>query len=503
MRSFIVFGMGMKRSLIVLKRIAAMLLVLAMTGIIGTVVAIRPAQAQGFQIGVDVFHRELAPHGRWISHPRYGWTWFPTRVNADWRPYVDGHWVWTHEYGWYWVSNEDFGWATYHYGRWAYDGEYGWIWVPGTRWGPAWVAFRESGSVIGWAPLPPDILDYDIPRSGRYVELTASYYQPRWVFVSLQFFTAPRLTRYVMPPAQNITYIRQTTNVTNYVTVNNIVINRSIEPSRIERAVGHRIDPVRVNQVDSARSVTTAERLTSRNTESAINVYRPTVQRNDDRAPPPTLRARPEDRPRVSIQREAVAPNEQRDRRLDRRRESGATEPQAPAEAQPATAGGQARPARDGRPDRRRESGATEPQAPAEAQPATAGEPARPAREGRADRRRESGATEPQAPAEAQPAAAGEPAKPARDGRPDRRRESGATEPQAPAEAQPAAAGEPARPAREGRADRQRDPDATEQQVPAEVQRTTTTEPNRPGRQGKVERSDCDKPNASSCPRVE
>jgi hypothetical protein len=479
-----------------------MILVLAMTGIIGSVVAVRPAQAQGFQISVDVFHRELTPHGRWVSHPRYGWTWFPTRVNADWRPYVDGHWVWTHEYGWYWVSNEEFGWATYHYGRWAYDGEYGWLWVPGTRWGPAWVAFRESDSVIGWAPLPPDTLDYDIPRSGLYVELTASYYQPRWVFVSLQFFTAPRLTRYVVPPAQNVTYIRQTTNVTNYVTVNNIVINRSIEPSRIERAIGHRIAPARVNQVDSARSVTTAERSTSGNTANAINVYRPTVRRNDDRAPPQASRARPEDRPRVSIQRDAVAPNEQRDGRPDRRRDSGTAEPQAPAQVQPTTTPEPARPARNGRPDRQRDSGAAGQQAPAAAQPAAMPEPARPAR-GQPDRRRASGAAGQQAPAAVQPVATPEPARPARDGRPDRQRDSGAAGQQAPAAVQPAAAPEPARPAR-GQPDRERTSNAAAapQPAPAAVQRTATPEPGGPGRQGKAERSDCDKPDVASCPRV-
>ena len=95
------------------------------------------AQAQS-RYSYDMFYDELADHGRWVEHPRYGWVWYPTRVRSDWRPYSEGRWAWTDRYGWYWESYEPFGWATYHYGRWGYDDRYGYIWVPGDELAPAW-----------------------------------------------------------------------------------------------------------------------------------------------------------------------------------------------------------------------------------------------------------------------------------------------------------------------------------------------------------------------------
>jgi hypothetical protein len=102
------------------------------------------------------FYQPLAPYGYWAELPRHGWCWYPAYVDQGWRPYSNGHWVWT-DGGWYWESEEPWAWATYHYGRWTWDDYYGWVWVPGTDWAPSWVAWREGGGYVGWAPLPPDI----------------------------------------------------------------------------------------------------------------------------------------------------------------------------------------------------------------------------------------------------------------------------------------------------------------------------------------------------------
>jgi hypothetical protein len=102
------------------------------------------------------FYDDLAPYGRWIDRPSYGWVWTPTVVDVGWRPYEDGHWVWTDQ-GWLWVSDEPFGWATYHYGRWYDDPDLGWAWVPGYEWAPSWVSWQEDPDYIGWAPLPPSV----------------------------------------------------------------------------------------------------------------------------------------------------------------------------------------------------------------------------------------------------------------------------------------------------------------------------------------------------------
>jgi hypothetical protein len=106
----------------------------------------------------DTFQGALQPYGDWVVVGSYGQVWRP-RVAAGWRPYYYGSWEWTNE-GWMWVSDEPWGWAAYHYGRWAYDPYYGWLWVPGYEWAPAWVSWRVSGDVIGWAPLAPGFSVY-------------------------------------------------------------------------------------------------------------------------------------------------------------------------------------------------------------------------------------------------------------------------------------------------------------------------------------------------------
>src|SRR5262245_37069107 len=55
------------------------------------------------------FRLALEPHGRWVSHQRWGEVWAPD-VAEDWQPYSNGRWVYTEEWGWYWVANEDWGW---------------------------------------------------------------------------------------------------------------------------------------------------------------------------------------------------------------------------------------------------------------------------------------------------------------------------------------------------------------------------------------------------------
>ncbi|ABS26467.1 conserved hypothetical protein [Anaeromyxobacter sp. Fw109-5] len=129
----------------------------------------------------DTFYGPLAAHGEWVSAGAYGRVWRP-HVASGWRPYYYGHWEWTSE-GWFWVSDEPWGWAAYHYGRWAYDGFHGWVWIPGYQWAPAWVSWRWSGDVVGWAPLAP----------GLSVYVTAyPFYDAWWTFVpSVSFVSVP------------------------------------------------------------------------------------------------------------------------------------------------------------------------------------------------------------------------------------------------------------------------------------------------------------------------
>jgi hypothetical protein len=291
------------------KLLMATLMVLATAGLVTLGPIATPVQAQQVEVSVSLFYDQLAPYGRWFEHPRWGWVWFPTAIDQTWRPYSRGQWVWTEEYGWYWESDESFGWAVYHYGRWSYDEYYGWIWIPSETWGPGWVAFRYSGTNVGWAPLAPDTLYQDYAFDPAYTEMDASYYWPRWVFVPIRFFMAPRVFAYAAAPSRNYIYIRQTRNVTNYVTVNRFIVNRSIEPRRVEAVIGRRLAPARINIVGEPR------RVSARRT-GEVSVYRPPVRipRGVASPPPPApARAQPGDRPRVPVQRNRTAPSERRE----------------------------------------------------------------------------------------------------------------------------------------------------------------------------------------------
>ena len=46
-----------------------------------------------------VGYQDLDSHGSWSTQPSYGSVWFPTRVDAGWAPYRDGHWAWVDPLG--------------------------------------------------------------------------------------------------------------------------------------------------------------------------------------------------------------------------------------------------------------------------------------------------------------------------------------------------------------------------------------------------------------------
>ena len=153
----------------------------------------------------------------------YGYCFRP-KVSGDWRPYGDGHWVWTDQ-GWYWNSNERFGWATYHYGRWVNIGGTGWCWVPGSQWAPAWVSWRESNEHVGWAPLPPEA---DFSARQSISTWSDSYYDvgpAAYAFINYSHWREPSYTRFIERPERNVQIIRETRNVTNIVTNNNVINN--------------------------------------------------------------------------------------------------------------------------------------------------------------------------------------------------------------------------------------------------------------------------------------
>ena len=189
------------------------------------------------------FYEPLSPLGEWIVVGTYGRCWRPLHVEANWRPYCDGHWERT-EAGWYWETDEPWGWATYHYGRWDFAGGFGWVWVPQTQWAPSWVAWREGAGYIGWAPLPPHAT---IAASGGVTFRDANFAPHAFVFVEER-----RMLERMRPATlivNNTTVINKTVNITKIQVVNKTVINEGPRPDAIERLAGRRIQTVAVRDL--------------------------------------------------------------------------------------------------------------------------------------------------------------------------------------------------------------------------------------------------------------
>ena len=205
--------------------------VLAATLLFGTTL---PPLRAAVEVSVDFFHDHLESYGDWREVGDYGWCWQPRDVGRNWRPYSDGRWLYT-DAGWTWDSEEPYSWAVYHYGRWARVARVGWVWVPGTEWGPAWVSWRRSARHVGWAPLPPEArFNRTVGFSTRVdadYDIGPTYYS----FVEARNFGAPRLRTVIIEPRENITIIRQTTNITRITYVNNVVYNEGPQYDVISR----------------------------------------------------------------------------------------------------------------------------------------------------------------------------------------------------------------------------------------------------------------------------
>lgn len=204
-----------------------------------------PPSAWASMEDAAIFYEELDQHGEWVEYGNYGPVWYPSQVQENWRPYVDGRWTPAEE-GYVFETQEPWGWATYHYGNWMPTEEYGWVWVPGRTWYPNTVTWRTSAesespdeSYIGWAPIPPP--DYT-PQPGYYPE---GYYggapyrgpmenlvtAPFWIFVKaasfLMGFSQPYEPTYsywgcncLVPPPVVPYYYNRTVIVHNYYTPN-------------------------------------------------------------------------------------------------------------------------------------------------------------------------------------------------------------------------------------------------------------------------------------------
>ena len=353
----------------------------AVPALLATSIAV-PATAQQISVSIsfDNFHNRLAPYGTWSNHSRWGEVWRP-RADQGFRPYYKGYWANTREYGWLWVSNDSWGDIPYHYGRWVYDPFDGWLWVPGFVWGPSWVVWREGGGNIGWFPMPPDDYYGNGPYGGNFNNQYGyrDWYGPSfgndtflslWIFVGMDRFGDRDYRNYVRPPRDYGSIIVQTNDITNYITVNNYVVNRSINENRLPRERAQRFQPVPASSViardalvtpaDVGRQVEQRERQ-RRPIPANINpaeqrgrlgdrepatkgVVQPTPQTGRDASGPATDterqkgQAQPERRDRdAAVPTTRAAPTEKRGTQGDPQTERGKGSSQAPQ-----TRGGQA-----------------------------------------------------------------------------------------------------------------------------------------------------------------
>jgi hypothetical protein len=230
----------------------------------------------GGELNIGYFHDQLAPHGQWVETADYGRAWQPKEVlvDADWRPYVDnGHWVYT-DAGWYWDSSYAWGWAAFHYGRWNQDAHYRWLWTPDVTWAPAWVSWRHSDSVYGWAPLPYGSRFEGGVLVGANLDIRAESYSfvPAYSFLSVNLSTVA-IDRERVPAAY-----KQTTVVNNSYTYNdNRVINNGIPLKQVATATKQEIKPT---------SIVEAKSPATKGEAGKINAYRPTIKNETPKTPP-------------------------------------------------------------------------------------------------------------------------------------------------------------------------------------------------------------------------
>ncbi len=202
--------------------------------------AVNVTRAQSVAVNFNLFQRELAPHGRWVTNPRFGEVWIYN--DPGFKPYYsDGHWEYT-DYGWSWVSDFNWGWAPFHYGRWEHDPGFGWMWIPGYDWASAWVSWSSYEDYYGWAPL-----GYGVNVNGSF----GSIPYDRWTFIPRRNICDRDINRYYVAPDRDRGF-RNAVVINNYYEGNGGRgrFMRGPERNEVERYTHNRIQERRVDETE-------------------------------------------------------------------------------------------------------------------------------------------------------------------------------------------------------------------------------------------------------------
>jgi hypothetical protein len=289
-------------------------------------------------LNISYFYESLSPYGHWIDvDGTYVWQPTVSTVNTEWRPYCHGgHWVYT-DCGWAWHSEYSWGWAPFHYGRWHHHDRHGWVWTPDTVWGPAWVAWRNSDSHCGWAPLPPAAryeAGVGFHFGGKHVSVDFNFGlgERDYTFVPVERVCEPTIVTYVVPRARVTTIYERTTIIENtYVVRENRIVNSGISVDIVAHASHRDIRPVVI--VDASyQAGQPLGRNTVRNNEFVA--YRPQIA-----AATPVTPALAETRRQERVQRAIIRQQAETDRtairqdnktqRTEARQDARTTETQA------------------------------------------------------------------------------------------------------------------------------------------------------------------------------
>ncbi|MGE3309896.1 MAG: DUF6600 domain-containing protein [Limisphaerales bacterium] len=262
---------------------------------------------------VQPFYENLSPYGSWYQVPSYGWVWQPAvvTVNSGWMPYSQGgRWVWS-DWGWYWSSEYSWGWAPFHYGRWATYPGLGWCWVPGTVWGPSWVTWRNHGSYVGWAPLPPAcgwVSGVGLTWYGSSVSVGFGFgLAPScYTFVSYGNFCRRNVAHHAIRPSHAETVYNNSTVVNNVINGNNnTIINEGVGYQTVATKSRAEIPKARIEPLpDSVDRTVRVDRM--ERSKDGLVLYRPTpVSESGGR--PTALRAEARPSPSASAASAASA----------------------------------------------------------------------------------------------------------------------------------------------------------------------------------------------------
>jgi len=146
-----------------------------------------------------------------------------------------------------------------------------------------------------------------------------------WIFVGQDHFRDRNFRNYAVPQRNYGSFFSQTTNTTNYVTINNYVVNRSVDRGRLERATNQRLEQVPARSVIGPKTIVTQ-----------VGEGRQVEQRERQRRPIPASIDRSDQRGRDNLNTNAQEQkaNQPQPRVQDRDNDRGRDEPDSKARVQ-------------------------------------------------------------------------------------------------------------------------------------------------------------------------